>query len=126
MNTEEHIKQLENKMQDNIEILSDKIDNYNKKLKEFNNDDIVRVKKTKFVLNYKLNLPLFVLLYIFIYIILSKIQPDFVVDKIKNEKTFFITKSLSIFKLIIFTFAITLCVLILLYFSYYIYNLKEM
>ena len=126
MNTEEHIKQLENKMQDNIEILSDKIDNYNKKLKEFNNDDIVRVKKTKFVLNYKLILPLFVLLYIFIYIILSKIQPDFVVDKIKNEKTFFITKSLSIFKLIIFTFAITLCVLILLYFSYYIYNLKEM
>ena len=124
MNAEEHIKQLENKMQNNIDILSEKIDIYNKKLKEFNIDGNTQTKK-KFSFNSKFILPVFILLYISIYIILSKLQPDFVCDIMKNEKTFFINKNLSIFKLIIFTLAISLCVIILFYFSYYIYNLKD-
>jgi hypothetical protein len=65
------------------------------------------------------------LLYISIFYILNKLQPEFVCDKIKNDKTFFIEKKLSIFKLIIFSLMLTGFSLILLIFLYYIYKIRE-
>ena len=127
MNVEEDIKKLENTVQDNIDILSEKIVNYNKKLKEFNLDGKLEYRRIKKInLNFKFILPCcFILLYIIIYFILLKSQPNFVCDKIKNDKTYFIEDKLSNFKLISFTFIFTLCSLLILYFLYYIYNLSR-
>ena len=126
MNVEEDIKKLENTVQDNIDILSEKIVNYNKKLKEFNLDGKLEYRRIKKInLNFKFILPCFILLYIIIYFILLKSQPNFVYDKIKNDKTYFIEDKLCNFKLISFTFIFTLCSLLILYFLYYIYNLSR-
>lgn len=126
MNVEEEIKKLENIVQDNMDLLSHKISNYNKKLKEFNIDGKQYSKSyKKFTLNYKLILPSFLILYISIYFILSKTQPNFVCNKVKNEKTFFIENSICILKLISFSFIFSICSLLILYFLYYFYNMSR-
>jgi hypothetical protein len=126
MNVEEEIKNLENIVQDNIDLLSNKISNYNKKLKEFNIDGKQYSKSyKKFTLNYKLILPSFLILYIGIYFILSKTQPNFVCNKVKNEKTFFIENNICILKLISFSFVFSICSLLILFFLYYFYNMSR-
>jgi len=127
MNVEEDIKKLENIVQDNIDMLSDKISNYNKKLKEFNIDgkQYSKLSYKKFKLNYKLILPIFLVLYISIYFILSKTQPNFVCNKVKNEKTYFIENKLCTFKLILFTFILSAFSLSIFYFLYYTYNMSK-
>ena len=116
MTVEEDIQKLENRVQDNIEILSEKIINYNKKLNEFNSDGSKQNKNFK--VNYNLIFIEFLLLYITIYIILSKTKLDFVCDKIKNKTTYFIENELSIIKLIGFSFTITVCLLVVFNFIY--------
>jgi len=126
MNVDEDIKKLENIVQDNIDMLSNKIVSYNKKLKEFNIDGKQYSKSyKKFTLNYKLILPSFLILYIGIYFILSKTQPNFVCNKVKNEKTFFIENNICILKLISFSFILSAFSLSILYFLYYIYSMSK-
>lgn len=126
MNVDEDIKKLENIVQDNIDMLSDKIVSYNKKLKEFNIDGKQYSKSyKKFTLNYKLILPSFLILYIGIYFILSKTQPNFVCNKVKNEKTFFIENNICILKLISFSFILAAFSLSIFYFLYYIYSMSK-
>lgn len=121
MTVEEDIQKLENRVQDNISILSEKIINYNKKLNEFNSDGSTQNKNFK--VNYNLIFIEFLLLYITIYIILNKTKLDFVCDKIKNETTYFIENELSIIKLIGFSFTITVCLLVVFNFIYlYMYK----
>ncbi len=126
MNVDEDIKKLENIVQDNIDMLSNKIVSYNKKLKEFNIDGKQYSKSyKKFTLNYKLILLSFLILYIGIYFILSKTQPNFVCNKVKNEKTFFIENNICILKLISFSFILSAFSLSILYFLYYIYSMSK-
>ena len=126
MNVDEDIKKLENIVQDNIDMLSDKIVSYNKKLKEFNIDGKQYSKSyKKFTLNYKLILPSFLILYIGIYFILNKTQPNFVCNKVKNEKTFFIENNICILKLISFSFILSTFSLSIFYFLYHIYSMSK-
>ena len=123
MDAEEDMKNLENSIQYNIEILSKKIINYNEKLNEFNLDGKKDIATNRnFKLRYNLIFFEFLLLYIPIYFILRKTQPDFICDKIKNEKTYFIENNLSILKLIVFSFIITVCLIILFNIIYYMYR----
>jgi len=123
MNTEEDIKKMENNVQDNIDVLSEKIINYNKKLQEFNLDSKSRYKlKKKNNLNLNFILPCFMLLYIIIYFILRKIEPEFICNKIKDEETFLIKNYLCNIKLISFSLIITICSLTVFYLFYYIYS----
>jgi hypothetical protein len=127
MNVEEEIKNLENIVQDNIDLLTDKISNYNKKLKEFNIDgkQYSKLSYKKFTFNYKIILSSFLILYTGIYFILSKTQPNFVCNKVKNEKTYFIENRICILKLISFSFIFSICSLLIFYFLYYFYNMTR-
>jgi hypothetical protein len=124
MNVEEDIKKLENIMQNNIETLSEKIVDYNKKLKQFNLDG-KPLYKTKIKFNLTLVLFSFVLVYIIIYFILLKTNPDFINDKVKNKETFFIENNLSNIKHISYSFLFTIFTLVAIYLIYYFYNFRS-
>jgi hypothetical protein len=127
MNTEQEIKQLEEKIISNISNLNNKLDNYSKKInhvivdgkKQYNSS-----LKISSIFSFKNIGIIFAIIYAICYFALQTLKPGYVTDKIKNPGTHFIENNISTSKIILFSFAWSLGIVIVLFFSYYIYSLK--
>ena len=70
------------------------------------------------------NIVIFFTLFLLVCYILNSSKPAFISNKVLNEKTHFIEKQISIFKLVLYSFTISIGTIIVLVISYYIYKMK--
>jgi len=130
MNTEEKIKILEDKIQENYDIFNNKLSLYNNKMNELiEYDGVIKTTKSNFKnffnLNSSISVSIIVIITVIVGFILYKIKPEFVCIVVNNKDTFFNEKQLSIFKLILYTICITILIIIIIYFSMYVYKMKN-
>ena len=81
--------------------------------------------KNLFNLNSSMSISITVIITVIVGFILYKTKPDFVCNIVNNKDTFFNEKQLSIFKLILYTIFITILIIIAIYFSMYVYKMKN-
>jgi len=108
--------------------LNNKVQLYNKRVNELisNNTkkDVNSSKPFKFNFNIKSNIIIgisFFAILITVFYILKLIKPEFICNKILNEKTHFYEYNISIFSHILFTICISIGISLLIYFCYFIY-----
>ena len=134
MNIDDRFAYLENKIQSNFDIFNDKLYAYNNKMNDIMIvDGISSIKKES---NFNLNstsilkfgqngsIAIFGILFAFVCYILNSSKPAFVCNKILNTDTHFIENKVSFFKLILYSFTISIGIIIVLSISYYIYKMK--
>jgi hypothetical protein len=134
MNTEERIKNLEDKIQENFDIFNNKLVLYNNKINEIvEHDGVVKTTNSeskinfKNILNLNSNMSIIIVIVIIAIVgyILYKTKPDFVCNVVTNKDTFFNEKHISNFKLLLYTVCITILIIIAIYLSMYVYKMKK-
>lgn len=129
------LEQLESKVQTSFDNLNSKLDLYNQKLNEvipiINNINVMDKKSGNGfkidinLKNTKLIIPVFIIFFLIIFGILYKIKPKFICNIILNEKTHFNEQKLSIFKLILYSFAISAIIVFCIIFGFFIIKMKK-
>ena len=134
MDTDEKIKLLENRMQENFEIFNQKLNTYNEKI-----NDIVVVSDGKigknqsssffnfdsiYKLQSKTNIVIFAIFTLIVFFILYKTKPSFVCDKFVDPISHFYEARISVYKLILYTVSISICTLIVGILSLFIYKMR--
>ena len=81
-----------------------------------------------FNFNSKLNIIIitsaFILGFIILFYILKFFKPEFICKKVINEKTHFHEHKICIYKHLLYTFIIAICISVLVYLGYFIYVTK--
>ncbi len=111
-------KNLENKVQEKLENLNDKLDDFSQKYNEISLETKNNTRRsTKMSLNslYFISICVFILTFI-TYTILKHTEPELIKEKIKN------TYEVSSLKLFTYSFVIGIFLTIFLYFVYYFYR----
>jgi hypothetical protein len=121
------------KTRDYESVVQEQFDSLNAKLSRYNSkiNNLVVDGKTKTIttrtsffkiinINY-LIIGILVLLLV-VFFVLQFVKPDFVMTSELNENTHFIEKELSVFKLVVFTILITVCISALGIGGFYIYK----
>ena len=120
MESENTLKNLENKVQERLENLNDKLDDFSQKYNEISLETKNKTKRNK-KMNFNslsfISVCVFVLTFI-TYNILNNTEPELI--KEKNKKT--LENEVSSLKLFTYSFAIGVILTIFLYFGYYIYK----
>ena len=134
MNIDDRFAYLENKIQNNFDIFNEKLYTYNNKINDIMVlDGISSVKKgavSSFDYNSILkfgqtrNIVIFFTLFVLVCYILNSSKPAFICNKVLNDKTHFIENQMSVFKLALYSFTISIGIIIVLVISYYIYKMK--
>ena len=132
MNIDDRFAYLENKIQSNFDIFNEKLYAYNNKMNDimivdgtssfkrepnFNPTSILKFGQTG-------SLVIFGVLFAFVCYILNSSKPAFICNKVLNTNTHFIENNISFFKLILYSFTISIGIIIVLAISYYIYKMK--
>ena len=120
MESENTLKNLENKVQERLENLNDKLDDFSQKYNEISLETKNKTKRNK-KMNFNslsfISVCVFVLTFI-TYNILNNTEPELI--KEKNKKN--LENEVSSLKLFTYSFAIGVILTIFLYFGYYIYK----
>lgn len=119
MESENTLKNLEDKVQERLENLNDKLDDFSQKYNQIS----LETKKSKRNKKMKFNSLSFISVCVFIlsfitYNILNYTEPELI--KEKNKKT--LENEVSSLKLFTYSFTIGVILTIFLYFGYYIYK----
>jgi len=122
MDSENELKNLENKAQERLENLNERLDDFSQKYNDISFETKSKSKKsTKINFNFNLKsfgfISLFVCILSFIiYHILNKVEPDFIKEK-NNDRY-----EVSSLKLCTYSFVLSIFIVIFLYFGYYVYK----
>ena len=132
MNIDDRFEYLENKIQSNFDTFNEKLYAYNNKMNDImvidgilpskkesniNSTSILKFSQTSSII-------IFGVLFVVVCYILKSSNPAFICDKVLNTNTHFIENKISFFKLILYSFTITIGIIIVLCISYYIYKMK--
>jgi len=132
MDTDEKIKLLECKIQENFEIFNQKLNVYNEKINNIISVDGKTTKKFSFLSLdsiLKFNSPINLIACFFIFGVVGFIlyigKPGFICDKVIDQHTHFYEVKVSFTKLLMYTFVISLSVIIAIILSLFIYRMKS-